>query len=141
MAPAVRLLALLALLPFLAACEAPRTGAGLATIESAAFGLAMRELPRATLRSLGLSYGLAVVKVEAAAAHAGLRMGDVIYGVNHNRIKSAVDFARLVAEQPAGAPLALLVRRGGTDLYLPVETGINAGRAGRRRPTDTLLRT
>jgi S1-C subfamily serine protease len=131
------LLALLALLPQLAGCEAPDAVAGLASIESAAFGLGLRELPRATLRSLGLPYGLAVVKAEAAAAHAGLRMGDVIYGVNQSRIKSAVDFARLVAEQPPGAPLALLVRRGGTDLYLPLEPG----RSSRRRPTDTLLRT
>jgi S1-C subfamily serine protease len=137
MAPAVRLLALLALLPLLVACEAPGAAAGLANIESEAFGLGLRELPRATLRSIGLSYGLAVVKAEAAAAHAGVRMGDVIYGVNQSRIKSAVDFARLVAEQPPGAPLGLLVRRGGTDLYLPLELG----RSGRRRPTDTLLRT
>lgn len=137
MAPAVRLLALLAFLPLLAACDVPGASARLAAIESEAFGLGLREVPRATLRSLGLPYGLAVVRAEAAAAHAGLRMGDVIYEVNHSRIKSAVDFARLVAEQPPGAPVGLLVRRGGTDLYLPLDPG----RSGRRRPTDTLLRT
>jgi S1-C subfamily serine protease len=77
-----------------------------------------------------------VVKVEAAAAHAGLRLGDVIYEVNERRIRSAVDFARLLAELPPGSPLSLVVRRGGTDLYLAVDPRRRA-----RRPTDTLLRT
>jgi len=125
-----------ALLLVLASCDLAAPDSGLATIENASVGLALRELPRATLRSLGLPYGLAVVKAEAAAAHAGLRMGDVIYGVNQNRLRNAVDFARLLAEQPPGAPLTLLVRRGPTDLYLPV----SPGRAG-RHPTETLLRT
>jgi S1-C subfamily serine protease len=138
-----RLAALLAFLPLLAclcllaSCDAPERG--LATIESADVGLALRELPRATLRSLGLPYGLAVVKVEAAAAHSGLRLGDVIYGVNQQRIGSAVDFVRALAELPPGAPVALLVRRGALDLYLPVPAGRPAPTL--RRPTDTLLRT
>lgn len=125
-----------ALLLLLGSCEFVAPEPGLTMIENRAVGLALRELPRATLRSIGLPYGLAVIKAEAAAAHAGLRMGDVIYGVNQSRIRSAVDFRRLMAEQAPGAPLALLVRRGGTDLYLPVIPG----RFG-RRPTDTLLRT
>ena len=121
----------------LASCDLAGPDTGLATIESAAVGLALRELPRPALRSLGLPYGLAVVRAEAAAANAGLQLGDVIYGVNHRGFKSAVDFARLLAEQPPGAPLGLLVRRGGTDVYLPLDPG----RRTRRRPTDTLLRT
>jgi len=125
-----------ALLLLAASCEFAAPEPGLALIENPGVGLALRELPRDTLRSIGLSYGLAVVKAEAAAANAGLRLGDVIYGVNHNRIRSAVDFTRLMSQQQPGAPLALLVRRGGTDLYLPV----SPGRFG-RRPTDTLLRT
>lgn len=127
-----------ALLLVVASCDlAPEPR--LATIESTAIGLALRELPRATLRSLGLSYGLAVVRIGDAAAHSGLRLGDVIYGVNQRRIGSAVDFARVLAEQPPGAPVALLVRRGKTDFYLPLQSGGQAG--PHRRPTDTLLRT
>jgi serine protease Do len=125
-----------ALVLLVASCDLMAPQSGLATIENPSVGLALRELPRASLRSLGLPYGLAVVKADAAAAHAGLRRGDVIYGVNQDRIRSAVDFARLMAEQPPGAPLTLLVRRGPTDLYLPV----SPGRSG-RRPTETLLRT
>ena len=132
-----RLLALVFPLLLLAACEPPDFGIGLATIENTAVGLDLRELPRATLRSIGLPYGLAVVRVEAAAESAGLRMGDVVYGVNQNRFRNAIDFVRLLAEQPPGAPFALMVRRGGSDLYLAVEPAL----AGRRPATGTLLRT
>jgi len=133
----IRLLALMVPLLLLAACEPPDFGIGLATIESKAVGLGLRELPRATLRSIGLPYGLAVVRVEATAESAGLLMGDVIYGVNQSRLRNAVDFARLLAEQPPGTPLALMVRRGARDLYLAVEPA-----PPERRPaTDTLLRT
>ena len=116
------------------ACELPSADVRLASIDSGAVGLRLRELPRATLRSLNLPYGLAVVSAEAAAASAGLRVGDVVYGVNQKRIRSVLDFARLLAEQPPGAPVMLLVRRGATDLYLPLDPS-------RRGPTDTLLRT
>jgi S1-C subfamily serine protease len=119
-----------------ASCDLVAPRAALVTIENQAVGLALRELPRGALRSLDLRYGLAVVKAEAAAADAGLRLGDVIYGVNQKRIGSVADFARLVAERPPGAPLALLVRRGALDLYLPVDPG-----RSQRRSTDTLLRT
>ena len=130
----LRNLAVVFLLAATTACELPATDAGLASIDSSAAGLRLRELPRATLRSINLSYGLAVVKAEAAAASAGLRVGDVVYGVNQKRIRSVVDFARLLAEQPPGTPVMLLVRRGATDLYLPLDPS-------RRGPTDTLLRT
>lgn len=120
-------------------CCATRRGCetqepNLASVDSRAIGLGLRELPSATLRSLNLAYGLAVVRVDATAQSAGLQMGDVIYGVNQSRFRSIVDFARLLAERPPGAPLVLLVRRGATDLYLPLEP------AG-RRPRDTLQRT
>ena len=132
-----RLFALLFPLLLLAACEPPDPGIGLASIDSSAVGLGLRELPSATLRSIGLPYGLAVVRVESAAKSAGLRMGDVIYGVNQRRFRSALDFTRLLAEQPPGAPFALLVRRGAADLYLAVEPAV----PDRRPATGTLLRT
>jgi S1-C subfamily serine protease len=135
--PLARCFALTVPLMLLAACEPPDFGIGLATIESSAVGLGLRELPRATLRSIGLPYGLGVVRVDAAAASAGLRMGDVVYGVNQSRFNSIVDFARLLAEQPPDEPFALLVRRGANDLYLAVQPALP-----RQQPaTSTLLRT
>ena len=132
-----RCFALMVPLLLLAGCEPPDFGVDLATIEGTAVGLGLRELPGATLRSIGLPYGLGVVRVEAAAASAGLRMGDVVFGVNHSRFKNAVDFARLLAEQPPGEPFALLVRRGASDLHFAVQPALP-----RHRPaTGTLLRT
>jgi S1-C subfamily serine protease len=105
-------------------------------------GLALRELPRDMLKSIGLTYGLAVVKVGSSAERAGLRLGDVIYGVNQSKISSVADFSRLIAARP-GAPLELLVRRGKTDFYVAVDAGARPPGMpkGSRPPTDTLLRT
>jgi serine protease Do len=109
-----------------------------------ATGLALRELPRETLKSIGLSYGLAVVRVGALAERAGLQLGDVVYGVNQKRISSVAEFSRLLAEQP-GAPLELLVRRGKSDFYVAMDLGGTPRPPGMPRggrpATDTLLRT
>ena len=97
------------------------------------------------LRAIGLPYGLSVVKAGSLAERAGLRIGDVVYAVNQKRIRNVEDFARLVAEQPGGS-LGLLVRRGTSDFYVPMDLG---GTAVPRMPDgvprppskDTLLRT
>lgn len=133
---ALRTLAALLLLVS-AACDSLEPEGRLALVDNAVSGLGLRELPRATLRSIGLSYGLGVVRVEAAAARAGLRMGDVVYGVNQSRFENTVDFARLLAQQQPGAPFALLVRRGANDFYFAVDPALP-----RHLPaTSTLLRT
>lgn len=101
-----------------------------------ALALSLRELPAESLRSLGLPYGLTVVKAGSAAERAGLRAGDVIYAVNRRKLRSVEDFTRSVAERP-GASLELMVRRGRSDFYVPVEIGGPASPAAK----DRLLRT
>src|SRR5215204_4178636 len=107
---------LFVLLAFLvSACEAPPSQLRQVTIESPeALGLALREVPSAALRAMGLSYGLSVVKAGSLAERSGLRVGDVVYGVNDKRLQKIEDFTRMVAEQPGGS-LGLHVRRGGAD--------------------------
>ena len=134
----------------LGGCNAPDEQLKLATVDAQeGLGVSLRELPRATLSSIGLGYGLAVVRLGAAAEQAGLRLGDVVYGVNQRKIRSLQEFSKAIT-QPAHGRLGLLVRRGKTDLYVPLEVG--AGRAPEgaprdgqrlpaRQPTDTLLRT
>jgi S1-C subfamily serine protease len=100
-------------------------------------GLALREIPSTMLRSLKLSYGLSVVKAGEAAERAGLRVGDVVYGVEQKRISSLEDFYKAVAER-RGDTLRLLVRRGGADLHVPVD--LSTGAPG-VQPRDRLLRT
>jgi membrane-associated protease RseP (regulator of RpoE activity) len=136
---------LTAFLLVLAACGDSDEGAlRQVTIESPeALGLSLREMPASALRSMGLPYGLAVVKAGILAERAGLRIGDVVYGVNQKRIRNVEDFTRIVAERPAN--LGLLVRRGTTDFYVPMDLGAAAPRSPdgvlRAPSKDTLLRT
>jgi S1-C subfamily serine protease len=135
-----RLILLLAVL--LAACTPePEAGLRLATVESPDAGLSLRELPPQALKSIGLSYGLAVVKAGGLAERAGLKIGDVVYGVNQRQVNSLQEFNRLLSQQ--GGRLALLVRRGRTDFYVAVDLA-DAPRdvpKGAPSPRETLLRT
>ena len=129
-----------------AACgESPETDLNLklVTIESpTSVGLSLRELPPSVLKSIGLSYGLAVVRADGTAGRAGLRMGDVVYGVNQQRLKSVDDFRRLVGQPGENASTRLLVRRGKNDFYVAVELGgLPVPRAPMPGSRDTLLRT
>lgn len=134
------------LLLLVAACgDSPEADLNLklVTIESpASVGLSLRELPPSVLKSIGLSYGLAVVRADGPAGRAGLRMGDVVYGVNQQRLKSVDDFRRLVGQPGEKASTRLLVRRGKNDFYVAMELG---GLPVPHTPTpgsrDTLLRT
>jgi S1-C subfamily serine protease len=138
-----RFVVLLALL--LAACGGPpETDLKLVTIDSpGSVGLSLRELPPSVLKSVGLSYGLAVVRADGLASKAGLRMGDVVYGVNQQRLRSIDDFRRLVSgrgEQPGA--VNLLVRRGRNDFYVAMDLGsVPRAPEGGRPARDTLLRT
>jgi serine protease Do len=138
----VRFLLLLVLLA--AGCgDAPESDQKLATLESpAAVGLGLRELPPSVLKSIGLSYGLAVVRAEGMAERAGLRMGYVIYGVNQQHLHSIDDFRRLVAQAGERAATRLLVRRGKNDFYVAMDFGdVPLPRRPAPNPRDTLLRT
>jgi membrane-associated protease RseP (regulator of RpoE activity) len=141
----MRRLALLLL--FLASCTpAPDADLRLVIIDNPETGLSRRELPPDTLRSLGLAYGLAVVRAGGMGERAGLKIGDVVYGVNQRKVKSLEEFNQLLAQQ-AGRRLGLLVRRGRTDFYVAVDPagvpreGAPKGMPGLPPVRDTLLRT
>jgi hypothetical protein len=129
----------------LAACDAPDETFRLVTVESQdRLGLSLRELPAATLKSIGLGYGLAVIRLGKEGERAGLRLGDVVYGVNQTRIRNLQEFSSALARLQDGR-LSLLVRRGKTDLQVPLESGVLPSEDGVLRlpgpATDTLLRT
>ena len=133
------------LLVCVAGCDAPDEHVRLVTVESQdSQGLSLRELPRATLNSIGLAYGLAVVRLGRAGESAGLRVGDVVYGVNQTRIRNLQDFSKALS-QPHDGQVRLLVRRGKTDLHVPMDIGALRPEGGMwkmpRPSTDTLLRT
>jgi PDZ domain len=129
-----------------AACDAPEEDTfRLVTVESQdRLGLSLQELPEATLKSIGLGYGLAVIRLGKEGERAGLRLGDVVFGVNQTRIRSLQEFSSALAQLQDGR-LSLLVRRGKTDLQVPLEIGGLPPEDGvlrmPRPATDTLLRT
>ena len=119
----------------LAACDAPESQLRQVTIESPeSLGLSLREVPSSALRAIGLAYGLSVVKAGSLAERAGLRVGDIVYAVNQQRLHKIEDFTRIVAAQPGS--IGLLVRRGKADFYVPMDLGGSGP-----PPKDTLLRT
>jgi S1-C subfamily serine protease len=125
-----------AILFALTACDAPESQLRQVTIESPeSLGLSLREVPSSALRAIGLAYGLSVVKAGSLAERAGLRVGDIVYAVNQQRLRSIEDFTRIVAAQPGGT-LSLLVRRGEADFYVPMDLS-----GGAPQSKDTLLRT
>jgi hypothetical protein len=135
----------LLLLFALAGCDAPEEHFRLVTVESQdSLGISLRELPQATLSSIGLGYGLAVIRLGRAGEVAGLRVGDVVYGVNQTKIRNLQEFSKALA-QPQEGRVRLLVRRGKTDLYVPMDIGALRPEGGMlkvpRHSTDTLLRT
>jgi S1-C subfamily serine protease len=141
----MRRLALILLVLALAACDRPDEHFRLVTVESHdRLGLSLRELPEATLKSIGLGYGLAVIRLGKAGELAGLRVGDVVYGVGETRIRNLNDFSRALA-QPRDGRVSLLVRRGKTDLQVPMDVGALRPEGGMlrlpRAPKDNLLRT
>ena len=138
--------ALLLLLLALAACDAPEEHFRLITVESQdSLGMSLRELPQATLSSIGLGYGLAVIKLGRAGELAGLRIGDVVYGVNQTKIRNLQEFSKALTQPPQEGRLSLLVRRGKTDVQVPMDVGALRPEGGflkmPRSPTETLLRT
>jgi S1-C subfamily serine protease len=141
----MRYFALLIFAAAVAACDAPEEQFRLVTVESQdRLGLSLRELPEATLKSIGLGYGLAVIRLGNAGERAGLRLGDVVYGVNQTRIRNLQEFSRALTQLQDGR-LSLLVRRGKADLQVPLEIGVLPPEDGVMRiphpATDTLLRT
>ncbi len=126
----MRRYALLVLVLLVSACDpGPRAGTRLTTIDSPEAGLSLQELPSATLKTLGLPFGLAVVKAAGVAERSGLKMGDVIYGINQKKAASLEE--------------GFLVRRGGSDFYVAVDlAGVGPREMPKGPPSrDTLLRT
>jgi serine protease Do len=84
-------------------------------------GLVVRELAPAQRKALGIEYGLLVEETSGQSGQ--VQRGDIILAVNNVYFKSIEDFNRIVQQQPAGAIVALLVRRGDAALYIPLRVG------------------
>ncbi len=84
-------------------------------------GLVVRPLRPEERQAAGVVGGVEVEGVEGPAARAGIQPGDVILAVNGDEVQGP-DQLRSAVER-AGKHLALLVERGPTRLFVPVDLG------------------
>ncbi len=84
-------------------------------------GVAVRPLNADEAKKLGAEGGVVVERAGGAAAKAGVRAGDVILGVNGKPVKSPEELKSAV--EGAGKSAALLVQRGESRLFVPVQIG------------------
>lgn len=87
----------------------------------ARFGLALRAATEQERQRLGMSQALVVEQASGQAARAGLQPGDIALSVNGTPV---ANIGALMAEiDAARGNVALLVQRGGSRLYVPIEIG------------------
>jgi serine protease Do len=91
--------------------------------ETNRLGLAVRELPAAERKTLGVDYGVLVTDVSRSAQGSPIQPGDVIIAVNQSKFSSLEEFDKLIAAREKGETVALLVRRGEGALYVTVPVG------------------
>jgi serine protease Do len=72
-------------------------------------------------RSLGVTHGVVVEAPKAAAAHAGLQRGDVILAINNQEVEDVDSVDAALGKVASGRSVALLVRRGDSNLYIAVK--------------------
>jgi serine protease Do len=89
--------------------------------EHGKLGLGVRPLNPAEKKELGVASGLIVEDASGPAARAGIRPGDVITSVNGAPVKSVEELRQLVAK--AKDSIALLVRRGDQNVFVPLDLG------------------
>jgi serine protease Do len=85
-------------------------------------GLQVSELTPRQRARLGVSGGVLVRDAAGAALRAGIEAGDVILALNDTPVRSAEHLEAQLA-QNKGATVALLIRRGGETLFLPLNLG------------------
>ncbi len=89
-------------------------------------GLAVEEITPQIARELGLparTRGVVVTSVQSGskAGMAGLRRGDIIQEVNKKAVASVPEFSRAL-QQARGETVLLLVNRGGSTIFVAVES-------------------
>jgi serine protease Do len=85
------------------------------------FGLMVRPVDPATGAQGGVTGGVLVERVSGAAARAGVRPGDVLLAVNGQAVTAPEQLRELAARIEKRA--ALLIQRGNTRLFIPIEFG------------------
>jgi serine protease Do len=89
-------------------------------------GLGVETLTPGVARELGLPPGRGVVVRSVGdaspAADAGIRPGDVLVEVDHQRVASVAEMKRVLDRHPENTPVVVLLRRDDQNLYVAVGT-------------------
>ena len=89
--------------------------------EKGRLGVAVRPLSPEEQRQAEVTGGLLVQEAQGAAARAGIRSGDIIVSVNGETIRNVDQLKKLISK--AGKRVAILVERGDSRIFVPVELG------------------
>jgi serine protease Do len=94
---------------------------GDAAPEGSHLGMKLRPLTPDERSQAGVSAGLVVEESSGRAAEAGIQEGDVVLSVNGTPVNSVEQLRSLVHSH--GDQVALLIQRGDTRIFVPVELG------------------
>jgi len=83
-------------------------------------GMTLTDLKDEQLKELKISGGVLVEEATGTAARAGIRRGDLIIAINSQNVKSVEHFSQLIGQFDKGRSVALLVRRAGGSIYIPL---------------------
>ena len=92
-----------------------------AALDQAKLGVAVRPLTPEEKKADGTARGVVVEQVAGAAQRAGVRAGDVIVSVNRAPVSSPEELKAAVDK--AGKTVALLIKRGDAQIFVPVTVG------------------
>jgi serine protease Do len=101
--------------------DQPQAQLAPAAMAQGRLGLAVRPLSPLEPRQADVNGGLVVEQVAGAAARAGIQAGDVVLAVNGHPVAEPSQLRDLANK--ADKRLALLVQRGNTRLFVPVDLG------------------
>jgi serine protease Do len=91
--------------------------------ENARLGLVVRALTDDEKERVGTDGNVVVADVRGSAARAGIQPGDIILAVNSQSVKSVQELRNVAGKLRNGESAALLVERGGTQIFVPVKAG------------------
>jgi serine protease Do len=88
--------------------------------EGTRLGLVVRPLTPEEKQMADTEGSIVVQDVEGSAARAGLQPGDIILAVNDHSVRSVQDLRAAAKNLKGGDSAALLVERGGTQIFVPI---------------------
>jgi serine protease Do len=89
--------------------------------DTASLGLSVRPLEPAEMQRAELDHGLLVEQVSGPAQLAGVEPGDVLLALNGQPVQGVAQVREALRSHPKR--VALLIKRGGQQIFVPVELG------------------